>query len=89
VKCYTCESTALFGLTSLPHHACKAQSVHSPDNSDALQGDAPPPLSPVHQNGAALMEQNASKPVTPEPRLSQVSPFVSRFHTPCVSSTPA
>ena len=31
----------------------------------------------VHQNGAALMEQNASKPLTPEPRLSQVSPFVS------------
>ena len=36
------------------------------------QGDAPPPLSPVHQNGAALMEANASKPATPEPRLSQV-----------------
>ncbi|CAK0760674.1 hypothetical protein CVIRNUC_002790 [Coccomyxa viridis] len=37
------------------------------------EGDAPPPLSPVHQNGAALMEANASKPVTPEPRLSQMS----------------
>ena len=31
----------------------------------------------MHQNGAALMEQNVSKPVTPEPRLSQVWPFVS------------
>ncbi|CAL5219491.1 g1332 [Coccomyxa viridis] len=41
------------------------------------EGDAPPPLSPVHQNGAALMEQNAGKPLTPEPRLSQVSPFMS------------
>ena len=45
-----------------------------------FQGDAPPPLSPVHQNGAALMEQNAGKPLTPEPRLSQVSPFVSSLH---------
>ncbi|BDA42758.1 probable serine/threonine-protein kinase OSR1 at N-terminal half [Coccomyxa sp. Obi] len=36
------------------------------------EGEAPPPLSPVQTNGAALMEANL-KPTTPEPRGSNAS----------------
>ncbi len=38
----------------------------------AVQGEAPPPLSPVLTNGAQLMEANL-KPATPEPRGSTAS----------------
>ncbi len=37
-----------------------------------LQGETPPPLSPVLTNGASLMEANL-KPTTPEPRGSNAS----------------